>query len=547
METWKAAHDDLMKELGWDLLISNISVAFSDAPHILPEVWHQITLFHAAVNWRDPFFTYLGVFHMTLYTLAFISCRCKCSETVLLIMSSGMIMLASTAFFFLGWLHDHANLFFSDHANYFDEAGLFLAVVFWLPIIICAACIESVPLVLLNQIEEKLLLMPVVSLSNALLKVADRWLGKLASFFCIRSDAEKEYTGRRLSLLLVKKDRPFSILFYIPGSIYPFIFVGMNGFCGRISPEGEWTDIYGAPVRPRRAGLVRPLDNLQLLSWCALGGFAGIILAFQIPFIKGPLFVCCAVVSVFLVLAIASIKIFIEIYPQHDDAVFDPCIPRLECAELRRELAPQGKQPCLLCRRFVALGCTHCRTCEKCVPGFDHHCRWLNTCVGKKNYAPFVVLTATAFIGMLWEVFLSLFLLTRILKDMDGFKQYMRDHAYHSSSEFLWVVIVFNALGGVVAAGGAVALGRLLIFHIRLLVTGRTTYEVVKQGRRRRETAQTARGNSYISCLFCTKPRHGSSAAINDPTDEPDEDSLEDFWGEDGFALGGIHMLSSTS
>lgn len=28
----------------------------------------------------------------------------------------------------------------------------------------------------------------------------------------------------------------------------------------------------------------------------------------------------------------------------------------------------------------------HCRFCDKCVLCFDHHCNWLNTCIGEKNY-----------------------------------------------------------------------------------------------------------------------------------------------------------------
>jgi hypothetical protein len=28
----------------------------------------------------------------------------------------------------------------------------------------------------------------------------------------------------------------------------------------------------------------------------------------------------------------------------------------------------------------------------RCIEGFDHHCIWLNTCIGKKNYCSFIVL-----------------------------------------------------------------------------------------------------------------------------------------------------------
>nr|CAB3458500.1 unnamed protein product [Digitaria exilis] len=38
------------------------------------------------------------------------------------------------------------------------------------------------------------------------------------------------------------------------------------------------------------------------------------------------------------------------------------------------------------------------RVCDKCVDGFDHHCRWLNNCIGKRNYRRFFVLMSTALV-----------------------------------------------------------------------------------------------------------------------------------------------------
>ncbi|CDK29645.1 unnamed protein product [Kuraishia capsulata CBS 1993] len=53
------------------------------------------------------------------------------------------------------------------------------------------------------------------------------------------------------------------------------------------------------------------------------------------------------------------------------------------------ENAPQGY--CRTCRLPKIARSKHCNSCGKCFLMFDHHCIWLNNCVGYKNYRYFLL------------------------------------------------------------------------------------------------------------------------------------------------------------
>lgn len=50
---------------------------------------------------------------------------------------------------------------------------------------------------------------------------------------------------------------------------------------------------------------------------------------------------------------------------------------------------------CDVCVGMIKDHSKHCRPCNRCTDKFDHHCQWLNNCIGESNYQLFVVSTAS--------------------------------------------------------------------------------------------------------------------------------------------------------
>ena len=124
----------------------------------------------------------------------------------------------------------------------------------------------------------------------------------------------------------------------------------------------------------RRHGLQRPLSSPQivvlilypLITACFFALAAeGMLPAEQAPAVLG-------VHAVAVALAVASWAACTLLDPREEGSCFCPCM-----ALTQREYRPK-----------------YCPDCRKVVPGLDHHCVWLNTCIGTRTYGAFYTLAA---------------------------------------------------------------------------------------------------------------------------------------------------------
>ncbi len=54
--------------------------------------------------------------------------------------------------------------------------------------------------------------------------------------------------------------------------------------------------------------------------------------------------------------------------------------------------AEDAERVCPHCQVFKTASTRHCVICHRCVERYDHHCQWINNCVGLRNHNIFVLL-----------------------------------------------------------------------------------------------------------------------------------------------------------
>ncbi|XP_030383776.1 uncharacterized protein LOC115631211 [Scaptodrosophila lebanonensis] len=170
-----------------------------------------------------------------------------------------------------------------------------------------------------------------------------------------------------------------------------------------VSFQNNIADVHHRRGR-RLHGLQLPLHPLQLFGWLVLvlfglASYLVLIPAFSVPF-QGPLY---GLITGLYIVHIAS----------HLAALLtDPADKELRRVHRNDRIVPEFDRTkhahviengrCHLCNiRTSSPRTKHCSVCNKCVGKFDHHCKWLNHCIGSRNYVAFLMCVVSAVVATL--------------------------------------------------------------------------------------------------------------------------------------------------
>ena len=137
----------------------------------------------------------------------------------------------------------------------------------------------------------------------------------------------------------------------------------------------------------RQNGFQYPFHPLQLFSWAAYILELFLFFLIDLPLLPNP--------DSQMGVAIAFGALFIGGLYYTVKATL--CDPTDRTVYLERNCIQRGilfetslGQVCTVCSTHVKERTKHCGQCNRCVDRFDHHCKWLNNCIGSENYGFFI-------------------------------------------------------------------------------------------------------------------------------------------------------------
>ena len=149
---------------------------------------------------------------------------------------------------------------------------------------------------------------------------------------------------------------------------------------------------------------------------------------------------------------------------------------------LQMALRGDGWPRCKVCHELrPPQGSSHCRSCDACVAGFDHHCSVLGICIARGNRHFFVGLLGAASLCLLPLAYATFACARLELLRAGGWS--LLQAPTHSAPQLAWLpsstcrqCLAYRGAAAAVAAG--------CVFHVALLLCGSTTREFDRSAQR---------------------------------------------------------------
>ncbi|KAL7693598.1 putative palmitoyltransferase, DHHC domain-containing protein [Plasmopara halstedii] len=134
-----------------------------------------------------------------------------------------------------------------------------------------------------------------------------------------------------------------------------------------------------------------------------------------------------------------------------------------------RQRGGDGSSYCRRCRHFRPGRAHHCSVCDRCVAHLDHHCPWVNNCIGRNNYRYFFSFLVWLAVGAYYATYMSY----RIAYTGLSYQQFSRLLViFEANSAATVLTLAFTTSSSV-----AVAITVLATWHAFLIATAQTSVE----------------------------------------------------------------------